>query len=107
MGGLRCGEMSPVAFETLATLVDAYVAIEDQWALRAVRLLATPTGGDPQIAAGASGAAGLGGLLACLQDPLMEPVRRVVSLGSDTRVLVIVSEGVTDAAAFEEALSRG
>ena len=60
--------MSPVAFEALSTLVDGYVAIEDRWAFDAVRRLATPSGADARVAAGASGAAGLGGLLAVLGD---------------------------------------
>jgi diaminopropionate ammonia-lyase len=107
MGGLRCGEMSPVAFDTLATLVDAYVAIGDEWALRAVRALAQPEGVDSGIAAGASGAAGLGGLMACLEDPALAGLRQAVGLGPDTCALVIVSEGVTDSSAFAEALSRG
>ena len=107
MGGLRCGEMSPVAFDTLSTLVDAYVAIEDGWALRAVRALAEPAGDDLRITAGASGAAGVGALMACVQDPSMELVRRAVGLGPDTRAFVIVTEGVTDPAAFDDALSRG
>ena len=34
MGGLRCGEVSQTAFATLSTLVDGYVAIEDDWAVR-------------------------------------------------------------------------
>jgi diaminopropionate ammonia-lyase len=89
MAGLRCGEMSPVAFEALSSLVDGYVAIEDRWAFDAIRRLATPLGDDARVTAGASGAAGLGGLLATLG------------------VLVLVTEAVTDPVVFEHALSRG
>ena len=42
MGGLRCGEVSQTAFDTLSTLVDGYVAIEDDWAYEAIRALARP-----------------------------------------------------------------
>ena len=53
---------------TLSTLVDGYVAIEDEWAYEAIRALARPQAGDVAIAAGASGAASLGGLMATLHD---------------------------------------
>lgn len=106
MGGLRCGEMSPVTFETLSTLVDAFLAIDDRWALHAVRLLALPGNGDPAIAAGATGAAALGGLLACVQDPALAEPRRALDLSPRTRALVLVTEGVTDPAVLTDALSR-
>lgn len=93
MSGLRCGEVSPLAFKSTRTLVDAYIAIEDDWAIQAIRALAAPIGDDPAIQAGPSGAAGLGGLLATLQDPAGEPLRSALSLGSNARVLVLVTEG--------------
>lgn len=96
LGGLRCGEMSRCAFETLNTLVDAYVGIEDVWAFEAVRALAQPMGGDPAIDAGASGAASLGGLLATLRDPALAGLKRRLALDTPRRALVIVTEGVTD-----------
>jgi diaminopropionate ammonia-lyase len=106
MGGLRCGEMSPVAFEAARTLVDAFVAIDDRWALEAVIRLARPAASDPAIAAGASGAAALGGLLACLQDASQTDVKGALGLGKLATVMVVVTEGATDPAAFEAALSR-
>jgi diaminopropionate ammonia-lyase len=106
MGGLRCGEMSPVTFETLSTLVDAYVAIDDHWARRAVRALAQPADGDPAVAAGASGAAALGGLLASVGEPALVALRRALDLGPHTHALVVVTEGVTDPQVFADALSR-
>jgi threonine dehydratase len=32
MDGLRCGEMSPIAFGAIRSIVDGYIAIEDEWA---------------------------------------------------------------------------
>lgn len=105
MGGLRCGEVSPLAFRATRGLVDAYVAIADDRAREAMRLLAGAAGTDPRIEAGASGAAALGGLLAVLDDPRAAEVRNALSLGPASRVLVMVTEGVTDAEAFAAALS--
>lgn len=96
MAGLRNREVSPLAFEAVQPIVDAYVAIDDQWAHDAMRRFARPAGDDPAIAAGASGSAALGGLLAVCTEPTMAPVREHLRLGPASRVLVIVSEGVTD-----------
>jgi diaminopropionate ammonia-lyase len=93
MGGLRCGEVSPLAFHAVAPLVDAYVGIDDGWAMDAMRRLA---GSDPSMAAGASGAAALGGLLATLEDAAAAGVKKALALGATSSVVVIVSEGVTD-----------
>lgn len=96
MAGLRCGEMSPIAFRTIASLVDAFVAIEDELAFEAMRRLARPAPGDPAVSCAASGAAALGGLLAALRAPELHDVRAALGLGSRTRALVLVTEGVTD-----------
>ena len=96
MAGLRNREVSPLAFDAVLPIVDAYVAIDDVWAHDAMRRFAQPAGDDPAIAAGASGSAALGGLLAVCKDPAMAPVRERLRLGPASRVLVIVSEGVTD-----------
>ena len=107
MGGLRCGEMSPIAFEAIRSTVDGYIAIEDQWARDAIRRLALPAGGDPQIEAGASGAASLAGLLATLRDPAADELRDGLKLSGESRVLVIVTEGVTDPGSFAAVLHGG
>jgi diaminopropionate ammonia-lyase len=107
MGGLRCGEMSPMTFPVAHTLVDGYVAIEDTAAFEAMRRLAGAEGGDPCVRAGASGAAALGGLMAVLGDPQCAALRTHLKLNSDSRVLVLVTEGITDQAAFDAVVSRG
>ena len=105
MGGLRCGEVSQTAFGALSTLVDGYVAIEDEWAYEAIRALARPTGSDPAIHAGASGAAALGGLMATLVDASLGEFQAHLRLGSDARVMAIVTEGVTEPEIFNRALA--
>ena len=96
MAGLRNREVSPLAFEAVQPIVDAYIAIDDEWAYAAMRQFARPDGPDPDIAAGASGSAALGGLLAVCEQPALADVRERLRLGPASRVLVIVSEGVTD-----------
>lgn len=98
MAGLNCGFPSIAAFETLCRGVDAFVAITDQWAERAMRLLA---GGTPPVVAGESGAASVAGLMALQQDPAFDAVRKHIALGPTTRVLVWSTEGATDPVAWE------
>ncbi len=74
MAGLNCGRPSPVAWPVLRRGVEAFAAISDGTAADAVALLAADG-----VAAGPSGAAGLGGLLR---------FRDELALG-DTTVLVI------------------
>jgi diaminopropionate ammonia-lyase len=107
LGGLRCGEMSPAAFNASRSLVDAFVAIEDEWAFEAIRLLAEGTGCDSKVRAGASGAASLGGLVATLRHPALTSIREALNLDRRSRIMVLVTEGVTDPAVFEQAATTG
>jgi diaminopropionate ammonia-lyase family len=102
MAGLRNREVSPLAFDSIRSTVSAYLAIDDVWAHEAMRTLAHPDAGDPAIAAGASGSAALGGLLAVCGEPSLQPVRDRLRLGPASRVLVLVSEGVTDPVLWRE-----
>lgn len=98
MAGLRNREVSPSAFEALLPIVDAFMAIDDVWAHEAMRTFAHPRDGDPAIEAGSSGSASLGGLLALCRDPSLAGARNQLGLDRHSRVLVLVSEGVTDPA---------
>lgn len=91
LAGLRNREVSPLAFESLLPNVDAFMAIDDQWAFDAMRAL-NANG----MKAGASGSAALGGLLALCRDQSMRNTRRELALDDRASVLVLVSEGVTD-----------
>ena len=97
MVGLNCGTPSPIAWPDLYRGIDLFVAIEDERAREAMRLLATEG-----IVSGESGASGLGGLLDVLTGPFSEDARR--SLGTDvgSTVLVISTEGATDPEAYRQ-----
>ena len=70
-----------------------------------MRALGRPVGADPTIAAGASGAAALGGLLALMRDKSLADARARLGLSAESRVLVIVSEGVTDPVVWTAAMA--
>jgi|TARA_R110002072_G_scaffold4706_5_gene32875 diaminopropionate ammonia-lyase len=99
MGMLDCGEPSPLAWKILAPHADAFLRVDDGWAVAALRTLAQPQGADSAIVAGESGAAGLAGLLAaCAQ----QQWREALALGSKSRVLLIATESATDPLAYAE-----
>ena len=96
MACLKCAEISPVIWPVLADAVDAVVAIDDRRAAWAMRRLANPAPGEPEIVSGGSGACGLGALQAIVTDQVFAPVRAAAGLGPTSRVLVVNTEGATD-----------
>ena len=62
MAGLACGETSPLAWRFLQPCVDAFMTIEDEQAIEAMRTLAQGSERDTPIVAGESGVAGLAAL---------------------------------------------
>lgn len=88
MAGLNCGTPSQVAWPAVSEGMDAYLAIPDERATEAMRVLATAG-----VVSGETGAAGAGGVLELLAagHPRLE--------GAD--VLVLSTEGATDPVAYE------
>lgn len=92
MAGLACGDASPLAWQFLERCVDAFMTIEDDEAVEAMRMLANGASGDMPIIAGESGAAGL----AALKRLLNHPERcTAVDLTPASTVLIINTEGAT------------
>ncbi|QIE55668.1 diaminopropionate ammonia-lyase [Pikeienuella piscinae] len=94
MAGLSCGEPSPVAWEVLREEVEDFVTVPESLVGPAMRLAARPLGSDPAIAAGESAVCGLAALIAAARQPTL---RKALGLNERSRVLLIGSEGVTDA----------
>jgi diaminopropionate ammonia-lyase len=86
MAGLNCGAASPLTWPVVQAGVHTFVAIADEAAEQAVRVLA-----GAGIVAGETGAAGLAGLLALTAAP---SAHRVPLAGR--HVLVLCTEGATD-----------
>jgi diaminopropionate ammonia-lyase len=103
MAGLACGEVSLLAWDILATGANAFCTIPDQAAVDAMRLLASPMGGDPVIVAGESAVAGLAAALLISQDPA---ARASLGLTPTSRVLLFGSEGDTDPALYQQLVGR-
>jgi diaminopropionate ammonia-lyase len=103
MAGLACGEVSELAWEILHGGADAAVAIDDAYALQAMRSLARPAPGDAPIVAGETGGAGLGALIAARDYP---EIGAALGLDADSRVLLLGSEGDTDPEIYRQVVGR-
>jgi diaminopropionate ammonia-lyase len=62
MGGLACREISPLTWPILGVGTDWFMTITEDQVMPARRLYAHPLAGDPALASGPSGCAGLAGL---------------------------------------------
>lgn len=98
MAGLSCGEPSEIAWEILAEEASDFLTIPEALVAPSVRLLANPLPGDTAIEAGESAIAGLSALIAARAD---QDLSAKLGLDDNARVLLIGSEGVTDAAIFQ------
>jgi diaminopropionate ammonia-lyase len=103
MAGLACGEVSELAWEILHHGANAAVAVDDRYALQAMRTLAFPATGEPAIVAGETGGTGLAALLAARDHP---EIRTTLQLDDRSRVLLLGSEGDTDARIYLEVVGR-
>ena len=103
MACLAAAEVSPLAWQVLDRGVFAFMALDDDGAVDAMRRAAAPAAGDPPLVLGESGAAALGGLIAAAADP---EARKALGLSAASRVLVIGSEGATDPDIYRELVGR-
>jgi diaminopropionate ammonia-lyase len=103
MAGLACGEVSLIAWDILATGVDDFITLGDDVVGPAMRLLAGGVNDDTAVVAGESAVAGLAALLAASEDSALADA---LGINQDSRVLIIGSEGASDAAVYEQIVGR-
>lgn len=101
MAGLSCGEVSTLAWPVLRDGAAAAIAIDDSFALAGMRRFANPLAGDPAIVAGECSGGALGALLALDGRP---DLKQLLRLDASSRVLLIGTEGDTDAAIYQDAV---
>lgn len=95
MAGLACGEASPLAWRFLENSVDAFLTIEDDAAIAAMRRLAQGSDREPPLVVGECGAAGLAAL-----EGLSAEDRLALGLDESASVLLINTEGATAPAVY-------
>lgn len=103
MAMLECQAPSVTAWRVLSRLADAFMTVDEDDAVQAMRQLANPAGGDPAIVAGESGGAGFAGLAVAASSPA---VRDALGLSDASRVLVFNTEGATDPETYMRIVGR-
>jgi diaminopropionate ammonia-lyase len=99
MAMLECYEPSLVAWRILARAADAFMTVDEEDAINAMRTLAAPVGADAAVVAGESGGVGF----AALQKAVATPeIATALGLGADSRILLVNTEGATDPARYTE-----
>ncbi|HQU50180.1 MAG TPA: diaminopropionate ammonia-lyase [Casimicrobiaceae bacterium] len=98
MAGLACGEASPLAWRFLQACIDAFVTIDDDRAVEAMRALARGSARAIPVVAGESGVAGVAALEVLRSDPALSAQ---AGLDTSSRVLAINTEGATAPAVYE------
>lgn len=107
MAGLACGEPNIISYEILKAYSDGYLSCPDYLAGKAMRILAAPLKGDPQIIAGESGAIGIGVISEIMEKKEYKDLREKLKLDKDSTVLVISTEGDTDPEGYREIVWEG
>ena len=86
-----------MAWPIVSRGIDLFLAVDDDWSRQAMRALAKS-----DIVAGETGAAGLAGLLALQAHPAIGSERATATIESESRVLLINTEGATDPIAYRQ-----
>lgn len=93
MAGLCCGEPCTIGWDVLKNVATAFISCDDSYAAYGMRLLGRPSGGDPVIISGESGAVTAGVAARIMED---EEIKSALGLNENSRILVISTEGDTD-----------
>jgi diaminopropionate ammonia-lyase len=101
MAGLNCSEISASAWPSLHDGIHGMLTVTDAEAHAAMRELA-----GAGLVIGDCGAATLAALRALASEPECAGLRDAVGLGAHSRVVLVATEGATDPAAYERAVTR-
>ena len=96
MAGLNCATPSTGAWDLLKSGTDYSLKIHDQYALQAMQTLYFPTSPDKRIISGESGAGGLAGFLAIMNEGNLKTIKESLEINNKTTILFINTEGDTD-----------
>lgn len=103
MAGLACGETSPLAWRFFQPAVDFFMTVANEQAVEAMRTLASGEAGNVPVLSGESGAAGLAAMKVLAGSPAL---RQQTGLDTDSRVLLINTEGATAPTVYAQLTGR-
>ncbi len=106
MAGLCCGEPCTLSWDILRDYASAFVSCDDHYSARGMQQLGRPTGSDPAVVSGESGAVGLGVLEGLMGQPELAPLREALGLDAQSKILLISTEGDTDRENYEKILAK-
>lgn len=107
MAGLACGEPNTRAFRLLRQYATGSISCADSIAALGMRIYGNPLQNDPHVIAGESGAVTLGLLYYLRTEQKYEEMCNDMQLNSDSRVLLISTEGDTDPEFYRKIVWEG
>ncbi len=102
MAGLACGEPSHLGWNILKAASSAFLVCSDDVARKGMKVLGNPIDKDQCIISGESGAVTLGTLFELLSNKEFEKIKEDINLNSNSRVLLISTEGDTDPEVYRD-----
>ena len=99
MAGLACGEVSALGWQILSNGADDFMTLSEDAIAEAMRLLANGYASDPAIEAGESAVPGLAAVIIARQQ---EKFAKALNLDTQSKVLVIGTEGATDPDLYQQ-----
>lgn len=107
MAGLNCGTPCKITWPALRDFVSAYISCPDYVAAHGMRTYANPTGGDPAVISGESGAVTMGAVRILLEDGTMKETKKRLGLNQDSVILLFNTEGDTDPNCYKNIVENG
>lgn len=105
MAGLACGTPSKIAFDILKTYSDYFIKCSDDVTIKGIQILGRQEFGDPKIISGESGAVTTGLLFNLLCNEESKRYSEEIKLNSESKVLLISTEGNTDPIMYDKILN--
>jgi len=106
MAGLACGTPSKMAYDILAAHADFFIKCSDDNTIKGMQILGRQEFGDPKIVSGESGAVTTGFLYYLLHNKKFAPLCEKLKLNSESKVLLISTEGDTDPIMYRKILAK-
>jgi len=107
MAGLACGEPNILAWRILRAYTDLFVACDDSFALKGMRILGKPIAGDKKVISGESGAVTTGLIASILRDSTYIEIKEALGITRGSKILLISTEGDTDPDIYQTIMSSG
>ncbi|MDO5718067.1 MAG: diaminopropionate ammonia-lyase [Tissierellia bacterium] len=107
MAGLACGEPCTIGWDVLSSYSEHFMSVPDDSAAHGMRVLGNPIDDDQRVISGESGAAPLGVVAQIMEKPELAEFKKELGLDENSVVLVISTEGDTDAEHYREIVWNG